>query len=684
MTKGIRQLTVSLFGVLLLSSLGVAQSRSWPTPPQRPSYTPPPKPSYTPPAKTYSPPPSRPSQPRPVQPAYTPPNSTPRPTSPPASTPGHTYAPGTSAGVPPHTYTPGTSPSAPVRTYTPGRKPINEAPTSSSSGVTTFTPHAGGSGSSWTSSHSGGGTTEGVTSNGVTTFTPHASSESYTPMAGGTAGTYSGAKISSVSATGVGAKPSTGPVYSVPSTAVASKTSNGNSVLTPAGSTRVVHDVNSARAGLSGINQRPIPAGQVTAHANGSITVKASEGRQYGLRPNGTLASFQKPGLRATFAPNGHVSSLHTSTLDVRSGVGGGRTIVLHRGGAVIVSSGPHAGYVQRTVVNNGVSYVQRTYVSGTTVYTRNFTTFTYHGAVLTSYVPGFYYPAPFYGWAYYPWDAAVAYQWGWVGDPWYGYYGPYFAVSPFYAGPNFWLTDYYLGQVLADAYQARMDEQAAEDQQSEDDEDAAPPEDAGDAQPIAADTDAPITPQLKQAIAEEVKQQLAYENAASEAPAQSADLTGLPQVLVPNQIFVENAVISVLTSDGKNYCQLAPGDAVKVTEAAADSGAATTKVVASRRGDCPLDSVVTLSFDELQEMQNNFRAKLDSGLKDLHDEQGQEGLPSAPKSAMADAPHTSVNLPADPNAQAELNAATTEADQAQNNAAKTAVDSTQTASAKQ
>jgi len=56
----------------------------------------------------------------------------------------------------------------------------------------------------------------------------------------------------------------------------------------------------------------------------------------------------------------------------------------------------------------------------------------------------------------------------------------------------------------------------------------------------------------------------------------------------------------------------------------------------------------VTISLNDLQEMQNNFRAQLDSGLQTMHDQQGKGGLPGAPNSAIAPPPMPGPDVPSD------------------------------------
>lgn len=438
----------------------------------------------------------------------------------------------------------------------------------------------------------------------------------------------------------------------------------GSFVLTPSGSRDVVNQVNGSRAGFKGVNARPLPQGTVTTRPDGHINIAASGGRRYEVRPNGTLAGFSHNGTDARFRPDGRLSGVHTANLDVSRGVHGERTVVLRRpDNTLVVRSGPRMGYVQRNVNYHGVSYTQRTFIVGDRVFTRNYVGVRYHGMFLPQYVPAAYFAPTFYGWAYYPWGLPAPYRWGWVGAPWYGSYGGFFVVSPVYPSPALWLTDFYLGQVMSSAYQMQV---AA---------DASPAPDAAldgsiDSGQMAAPADTPISPELKQAIADQTQQQLSYENAASQNSVQAAELTGLPQVMQPGHLFVADAPLDVATLDGQ-ACSLSPGDLIALVGVpAADAVAANLTVSASRQGDCPVNTTVTLSLDQLQEMQNSFRANLDQGLQTLHDQQGQNGLPKAPASALADVPPPPADVPPPPpptDAPAMLDAAAQQADQAEN-----------------
>jgi len=457
--------------------------------------------------------------------------------------------------------------------------------------------------------------------------------------------------------------------------------------LSRAGSQAVLNRVNSARVGLTGINRRPIPPGVVTQHPNGVLSVSASGGRHFTLGPNGTLRSLSVHGQVASFRADGRLARLHTARMDVVYSPHGARTVVVHGPNhRLIVSTGPHRGYVQRDVILHGRRFVERTVIVGRVRTVRLYGTYTFHGVALTYYVPHYYYAPAFYGWAYYPWVAPVAYAWPWVAAPWYATYGTYFVVSPVYVGPYDWLTDYYLSQTLAEEYAAQAAAAQAASAQaaalsapldsSQSYADGAP--DGSSPGEAYAAADAPITPEIKQAIAQEVRQQLAADNGAAAAPGGAPGAEGeagatpdaaagnLSQALQPHHVFVVDADLSATTAD-EEACNLSAGNVLEVAAVpAVDSAVADLTVMSSKRTDCPAGTHVTLSIDSLAEMQNAFSARLDDGLAALHQQQGQNGIPAAPPSAIAPPPRPTDYPPPDgQDAAAMLDSAQQQANQA-------------------
>jgi hypothetical protein len=410
---------------------------------------------------------------------------------------------------------------------------------------------------------------------------------------------------------------------------------------------------------MRGVNSRPLPAGNVSVHPNGNLTVETASGGRYNVRANGTVASIRAPGGNGVdFRPNGRVSGVHTANLDIQRGVRGERIIRGTRPDrSILVGTGGRNGYLEHTVVVGNRTIIQRTYSVGGRVFVRAFVPYQVRGVALPLYVPGVYFAPAFYGWAFYPWATPVPYAWGWRGDPWFGFYAGYYQPYPVYPGPSAWLADYMLSQTLANAY--AMQNQAPPLPGYGDPDPAAyaaaPPPGSGE---LYAQNDTPITPDLRNAIADEVGRQLAYENAVASGTAQQT-VEELPNSLKPDRVFVVSTTLDVSTSDSQ-VCELTAGDVLRVTAPpAADSPAATLRVASGKRQDCPAGVEVSISVQDLAEMQNSLRAQMDAGLETLRTSQGQGGLPKAPQAAMAQAPRPALDvpLPPDPNVAGLLDA---------------------------
>ena len=157
--------------------------------------------------------------------------------------------------------------------------------------------------------------------------------------------------------------------------------------LTPTESRQHIQNLNRNRATMGGINRNPLPQGQVTVRGDGSRTIAASGGRQFQVRPNGTVARVSLSGGRtATFRPNGRVSAIHAGGMQINHGLRGERQIVTVRPDhSRVVSMGPHRGYVERPyLTRNGRTYVQRTYWAGGHPYARVYRTQYFRGGLTT------------------------------------------------------------------------------------------------------------------------------------------------------------------------------------------------------------------------------------------------------------------------------------------------------------
>ena len=382
----------------------------------------------------------------------------------------------------------------------------------------------------------------------------------------------------------------------------------------------------------------------------GGRNANASAGRGGARVPQGGREVHGANGSRATFDRGGRPREVHARGMDIHHGPGGSRTIVRERpGGVRVVSNHYGHGYIAHSYGYRGMSYEHRTYYYNGVAYSRFYRPYTWGGVALNVYAPGAYYAPGYYGWAYNPWAAPVVYSWGWAANPWYGYYGGYFAPYPTYAGPAYWLTDYLVSQTLMAAYAERAAGAAA-------------------AANLAA---TPMTPDVKNLIADEVKRQLALEGQeAGQGSAPDPGSSGIARMLSDNQghVFVVGTGLDLTSNNGD--CFVTEGDVLQLRgTVAAGSASANLMVMASKGQDCARGSMVQVQVSDLQDMQNHMRETLDQGLGDLQKKQGQGGIPAAPQTALAAPKATEFAQaapPPDPNVQTELSQNTKEADLAE------------------
>jgi hypothetical protein len=309
--------------------------------------------------------------------------------------------------------------------------------------------------------------------------------------------------------------------------------------------------------------------------------------------------------------------------MDIHRGLNGDRRISAERADHTrIVAERGGRGYVQHPYMFRGREFAHRTYFFHGRAYDRFYARYPYRGLYLEVYSPFLYYPAGFYGWVYNPWLAPVPYAWGWGASPWYGYYGGYIVPDPVYANASLWLTDYVIALDLETEYQARMDAQLQAP--------APPPAGASDA----------MTPEVKQAVAEEVRRQIALENAEAQTNAQGQvpdpASSGIARMLSDgaSHVFVVGRDLDLVNLSGQE-CAVSPGDVLQL-RAAPDLNAtsASLLVLASKGGECGKASTVSVTLNDLQDMQNQMRETIDQGMGELQTKQGSGGLPPAPLSA--------------------------------------------------
>ncbi len=372
-----------------------------------------------------------------------------------------------------------------------------------------------------------------------------------------------------------------------------------------------------------------------TRTASGGRSVTHADGSTHSFNSHGARTSVTtRSGAAGHFNSSGHVTSIHAHGMTINHGAHGERRFETRgRDGSRLVGYGHGRGYAEHGYMRGGRPYMRRTYFYGGRRYAYAYRGAYWHGVAYYGYVPPYYYGPRFYGWAYNPWAAPVAWGWGWGGAPWYGYYGAYFAPAPVYATPSLWLADYLIAANLQAAYEARAAADASAAAAA-----SAQAQDSGQSdQPAAAANNGPVTltPEVKQAIAEEVKAQIAAEQAeaANPNPAPASPSTDqVPAALDPaHRTFVVSAVLNPEMPDGTE-CSLTPGDVLTRIQDSPDANQNVTVLVSSsQKGDCASGAQVPVAVQDLQDMQNDFRAKIDDGLSQMAANQGKNGMPAGP-----------------------------------------------------
>ena len=420
-----------------------------------------------------------------------------------------------------------------------------------------------------------------------------------------------------------------------------------------------------------GITHGTTPAGMHTTTTTTSHTVTTSHTStttthtttiRSGPAPHGSAEHVTRSGSAVRTRPGGRVSDVHDARrgVDVHHGLNGGHRVDVerHDGSRVHFERG-RPGYVQRGYSYHGHDFVRRSYYYNGHSYNRFYNSYGYHGVFLNVYAPGFYFHPAFYGWAYNPWVAPISFGWGWGGSPWYGRYGYYFQPYPVYPSAAFWLTDYIISQNLQAAYAA----------QAEAAETAPAPDGTAGGAPV-------LTPEVKQMIADEVKNQLALENqeaqqnAAQQAPDPAS--SGIARLLSDGHphVFVAGGNLDVTDANGQE-CTVSDGDALQLqTAPPADATTANLVVLSSKgRPECQIQLTVQVQLTDLQEMQNKMRETIDQGLQDLQAKQGTGGLPAAPPSAQGapdTAQYAAAAPPPEPNVSTDIQGADQQSAQAE------------------
>jgi len=183
----------------------------------------------------------------------------------------------------------------------------------------------------------------------------------------------------------------------------------------------------------------------------------------------------------------------------------------------------------------------------------------------------------------------------------------------------------------------------------------------------------------VKQMIADEVKRQIALENAESKNAAAEPDpaSSSIQRALTDGtpHVYVAGADLDVVNAAGTE-CSLSQGDALQLAgQQEADATTVNLAVLASKGGkECAKGDTVSVSLQDLQDMQNHMRETIDTGMAELQKKQGKGGLPAAPAAAKAAPVESSMAASAPPpptekEVAAELSAEDKEADAAEKEA---------------
>jgi len=187
------------------------------------------------------------------------------------------------------------------------------------------------------------------------------------------------------------------------------------------------------------------------------------------------------------------------------------------------------------------------------------------------------------------------------------------------------WLTDYVIAQILQADYEAR--EQAQPSSEALHNPTGLQPDTISGA-PV-------LTPEIKQAVADEVKAQVDADWDVENISQSSAPSTVLASAEVPGALDPHHRTFIVSTTLTEDVatgiaCSLTPGDVLTRIDDTPDANQnVKVSVAASQRGDCT--GSVLVALQDLQDTQNSFHEKVDDGLQQLAQLEGKNGMPAAP-----------------------------------------------------
>jgi hypothetical protein len=372
--------------------------------------------------------------------------------------------------------------------------------------------------------------------------------------------------------------------------------------------------------------------------------MNSTQGNSHLVQSRAFLGHPGPPGSTETQARNGNIvrTAADGTVMDIRSprnnmlihhSVDGSKHILVEQPDrSRIFASSRGIQYVQHPFVFRGHAYDHRTFVVDGKSFHEMYRPYNYAGMNLDTYASPRYYAPNLYQWALSRQNSPVAYNWPYASNqtPWFGYYRSYFTPDATYTSPQAWLADYVLAVSLFVAYKT---------------EPGSPPP--------PTDGSAAITPEVKQAVADEVGHQVRQEALEAQQNAQNRDPNpgtgGVVQELADGQqhAFVVSSDLDLVDPSGRR-CMVSEGDVVQVVSGPkADTATVTAVVMASKGGsECERAAQVELALNDVQEMQNHMRETIDQGLADTN--AGKQAQKVTPAFAAA-------VPPPDPNAANEL-----------------------------
>jgi hypothetical protein len=168
------------------------------------------------------------------------------------------------------------------------------------------------------------------------------------------------------------------------------------------------------------------------------------------------------------------------------------------------------------------------------------------------------------------------------------------------------------------------------------------PNDNAGPAAP-PPNSDAALSPEVKALVANEVRDQIAASQQTAATGSENSTAPSdnqVPAALDPkHSVFIVSSTLSEQTDDGQ-ACSLTGGDILtRIGNSQGTNQNVRVMVATGKEGDCTTGTQFSMSAQDLQDMYNDFQAKMDDGLKKLADNRGKNGMPNGPAAGRRENP---------------------------------------------